>query len=76
MDHRLQDLYDLPPQDMYLLELAEQCGRLEARLLDMMEQLPVEQMAVIESYIEIRNELDFQSVKRALKFGKQSRGSL
>ncbi len=69
MEHRLQELYALPPVDRYLLDLVEQCGRLEAQLLELSEQLPSHQRYIVECYIEVRNELDFQSVKRALRAG-------
>ncbi len=70
MNAKLQDLYALPPIEAYLLDLVEESGRLETRLLEIAEELPEEQRQVVESYIEVRDELEFQSVKRALKFGR------
>ncbi len=71
MHNGLRDLYELPPKELYLLELAEQCSRLEYQLLEIAESLSIEQRMIIEAYIEIRGELEFQSVKRALKIGKR-----
>ncbi len=71
MNHRLQDLYDLPPQELYLLELVEQCARLEARLIAASAEMSDKDRRLIESYIELKDELEFQSVKRALKFSRK-----
>ncbi len=72
MKDRLQDLYDLPPKDLYLLDLVDQRACLEAQVLEIAEELPMEKKAILEAYIEVQNELEFQSVKRALKFGKHN----
>lgn len=75
MDSRLRDLYTLPDlqmeQEIYLLDLSEQCAYLEERLRYWMETLPEQQKQLLESYIAARDELEFQSVKRALRFGKR-----
>ena len=75
VDKRLSDLYDLPnyygEQNIYLLELREECGRLEYQLLDAAEDLPQHLKTLIEGYIATRDELEFQSVKVALRFGKR-----
>ncbi len=70
MEKRLQDLYALPPQDSYLLELVENCGRLEWQITELAERLPDQDRMLLMAYMELRDELEFQSVKRALKFRK------
>ena len=74
MDDRLKDLYTIPShvveQDIYLLDLSEQCAVLEERLRGVACGLLGNQRQIIEAYIEIRDELEFQSVKAAMRFGK------
>ncbi len=70
MHNGLRDLYELPPKELYLVELAEQCSRLEYQLLELAESLSMEQGMIVEAYIETRKELEIQSVKRALNVGK------
>ena len=75
MDKRLSNLYTLPDQNgeqsLYLLELRDHCSRLEYELPEAAEGLPAHLRLLIEGYIEIRDELEFQSVKAALGFGKK-----
>ena len=75
MDRRLSDLYTLADpqeqQDLYLLELRDHCARLENQLLEAAEQQSFEWQMMIEGYIAVRDELDFQSVKAALRFAKK-----
>ena len=74
MNERLVDLYRVPerslPQDIYLMDLAEECAHIEERVRDLMTRLPVSDRELLESYLDIRNELEFQSVKIALQFSK------
>lgn len=74
MDNRLTDLYQIPehvlPQDIYLSDLSEQCARLEERVRVIAGRLPPKERQVLESYLDIRDELEFQSVKVAMQFGK------
>ena len=75
MNKWLSDLYDLRElcgeQNVNLWELREHCDRIEQQLLDISYDLPMEQRMMIEGYIDLRNELEFESVKLALRFGKQ-----
>ena len=75
MNKWLSDLCDLHElcgeQNVYLWELREHCDRIEQQLLDISYDLPIEQRMMIEGYIDLRNELEFKSVKLALRFGKQ-----
>ena len=74
MENRLKDLYTIPdhvvPQDIYLLDLSEQCARLEERVRAVAWDLPWDQRQIIEDYIASRDELEYQSVKAAMQFGK------
>ena len=68
----LCDLHELcGEQNEILWELREHCDRIEQQLLDISYDLPMEQRMMIEGYIDLRNELEFESVKLALRFGKQ-----
>ena len=74
MDERLNDLYTVPervvPQDIDLLDLSEQCARLEQQVRSIAQTLPAKQRQVIEAFLELRDELEFQSVKTAMRYGK------
>ncbi len=74
MDPRLSDLYRLPQdlteQDIYLMDLASHCAYLETQVRAIVDSLPPNEQAILESYLDARDELEFQSVKRALKIGK------
>ena len=74
MDERLADLYHIPeyvlPQDLYLVDLSEQCARMEERVRDIASRLPPKEKQIIEAFLDIRDELEFQSVKVAMQFGK------
>ncbi|MBR7178394.1 MAG: hypothetical protein IKD27_02605 [Oscillospiraceae bacterium] len=74
MDSRLKDLYTIPhhvvEQDIYLLDLSEHCAVLEEKVRILAAALPMEQRSLIEAYLDIRDELEFQSVKIAMRFGK------
>ena len=74
MDERLADLYHIPeyvlPQDLYLVDLSEQCARMEERVRNIASRLPPKEKQIIEAFLDIRDELEFQSVKVAMQFGK------
>ena len=74
MDERLADLYRIPehvlPQDIYLQDLSEQCARLEEQVRAIASLLPPKEQQIIEAFLDIRDELEFQSVKVAMQFGK------
>ena len=75
MDQRLENLYRLPDladyEDICLQTLRESCASLETRLLDLAERLSEYDRQTIEAYLDIRDELEFQSVKTALRWGKR-----
>lgn len=74
MDERLNDLFYAPrqylPQDVYLQDLAEQCAHLEERVRVLAEKLSDDDRELLECYLDLRDELEYQSVKTALRFSK------
>ena len=52
------------------MDLAEACAHMEERVRALIVKLPVKDRELLESYLDIRDELEFQSVKMALRFSK------
>lgn len=52
------------------MDLAEECAYMEERVRALMVKLPARDRELLESYLDIRDELEFQSVKTALRFSK------
>ena len=52
------------------MDLAEECAHMEERVRAWMRKLPAAERELLESYLDIRDELEFQSVKTALRFSK------
>lgn len=77
MDDRIRQLYFLPesvfPQNYHVQELRQYAEQLEAQLLDLAQTLPENQRQTAEAYIDIRDELEFETVKIAMKYGKHLR---
>lgn len=75
MDQRLQDFYQIPDiaeyEDICIQTLRESCASLEDRLRELSDQLPEHDRQIIEAYLDIRDELEFQTVKTALRWGKR-----
>lgn len=75
MEDRMIDFYRLPSiseyEEICLLTLRENCSCLEMQVLDILDNLPDHDRQVIESYIDMRNELEFETVKTALRWGKR-----
>ena len=74
MDNRLRDLYALTEcantEDVDLENLRWECGHLEEQVILLMDSLPLPQQLLLQDYISARDELEFQLVKRALRFGR------
>lgn len=74
VDDRLKDFYTIPErvvhQDIYLEDLSEQCAVMEERVRRIAEELPELQRMIIEDFLNIRDELEFQTVKVAMRYGK------
>ena len=74
MDGQIADLYRLPDMeqyaDLHLLELSESCSALEEQVYQIANALPDKQRQIIEAYISTRNDLEVETVKTALRWGK------
>ena len=70
----MKDLYYIPdrclPQDVHLMDIAEHCVHLEEQVRALSKKLPARDRETLESYLELRDELEYQSVKTALRFSK------
>lgn len=73
MDERLRNLFCVPDrgawENVYLLDLRMHCGALEERVRNL--PLSPEDRQTLEAYIDVRNELEFESVKLVLRWGKR-----
>lgn len=74
MDGQVANLYKLPNideyQDLDLLTLSESCAALEERVHMIAQCLPDRERQIIEAYISTRNDLEVETVKTALRWGK------
>lgn len=74
MDGQVADLYHLPDieqyADLHLLALSESCTVLEEQVCQIAKSLPDKQRQIIEAYISTRNDLELETVKTALRWGK------
>lgn len=69
-----KDLYAFPgasEKDIYLQDLKMQCADLEERVLYIAENLSTEQRQIVETYISMRDEMEHQSIKTALRCGSK-----
>lgn len=75
MDDALLDFYKLPHisdyEDIRLLDLSEQCAALEDRVRTIAASLPEQDRQIIEGYLLTRNDLELETFKTALRWGKQ-----
>lgn len=74
MDGQVADIYHLPDieqyTDLHLLALSDDCSVLEEQVIQIANSLPEKQRQIIAAYISIRNDLEFETVKTALRWGK------
>lgn len=75
MDNPIMDLYKLPNISQYenvdLLTLSEQCAALEEKVFAIAAELPKQDYAIITEYILMRNDLELETFKTALRWGKK-----
>ena len=75
MDNPIADLYRLPDienyEDIHLLTLSQNCDALEERVYAIAKSLPDQNRETIEAYICARNDLEVETVKTALRWGKR-----
>ena len=79
MVDRLNEVYgQLWPEpsqtELRVMELQDECARLEQRLMDAAEELPDEIKMLINSYILTRAEMELYSVVQAYKSGRKIGG--
>ena len=71
---RIQGIYSIPNiseyEDTSLQVLRENCVVLEVKLRDMAEKMSDADRCTIEAYLDARDELEFQMIKTALRWGK------
>ena len=74
MDKEIINLYKLPNLEKYedvdLLSLSETCAVLEEQVYNIIQTLPEQSRLVIEDYIRTRDDLEFETFKTALRWGK------
>lgn len=71
---QIAELYKQPNiekyEDIHLQTLSEDCAVLEERVYALAKTLPEEKRRVIEEYINTRNDLEVETFKTALRWGK------
>lgn len=76
MDERILDLYRIPDiyqyEDIHLLTLSETCAILEEKVFAIVNSLPEKEKQIIREYINTRNDLEYESIKTALRWGKRN----
>lgn len=76
MDERILDLYRVPGisqhEDIHLLTLSETCAVLEDKVYAIANKLSEKDKLIIHDYINTRNDLEFESIKTALRYGKRN----
>lgn len=75
MHKDVSNLYTIPNidnyQDLRLQDLSEHCAALEAKVYAIAKCLPDKERQLLESYIHTRDDLEIESIKAALRWGKQ-----
>lgn len=75
MSDQLKDLYRMPNidayEDIHLLTLSENCAALEEQVSIIAKSLTNKEQNIIKAYIDMRNDLEFETVKTALQWGKR-----
>ena len=76
MDKQLWDFCRLPNIENYencnLLTLSETCAVLEERVYELAKTLPEEKQMLLDDYIRTRNDLEVETFKAALRWGKHN----
>ncbi len=76
MDDRITDLYRLPHieeyEDVHLLTLWENCVSLEVQLESAKERMSGQDRQVLECYLAMRDDLEHETVKTAMRWSKQN----
>ncbi len=71
----LEDFYKLPNiaayENLSLQTLSEQCCAYEEKVIQMMAHLSTYDQHLLKTYIALRNDLEVETFKAALRWGKQ-----
>ena len=74
MEDILEDFYKLPNIGKYenvsLQALSEQCSVYEEKVRSLMSCLSQSDKEILETYITLRNDLEIETFKAALRWGK------
>ncbi len=74
MNEMLEDFYRLPNIAKYenfcLQALSEQCNAYEEKVYALLPRLSQQDREVLETYILLRNDLEVETFKTALQWGK------
>ena len=72
--NRFSDLYNAANiekyEDIHLQTLAEECANLEQRVWEICDKLSERDRCILQAYIDLRNDLECESIKAALRIGK------
>lgn len=75
MNDRLNDFYNMPNREQYenldLIALREVCATQEEKVYELMERLPTEDRLILESYLDLRNDLEVETINAAFRWGKR-----
>lgn len=76
MENMLKDLYLLPDinkyEDLHLLTLSSECAVLEEKVYALVNDLPKNKRDIIEAYISLRNDLELETCKAAMRWAKKN----
>ena len=75
MHKDVSNLYTIPNidnyQDLRLQDLSEHCAALEAKVYAVAKRLTDKDRQLLESYIHTRDDLEIETIKAALRWGKR-----
>ena len=57
-------------EDIHLLSLRDNCAAMEDRLEAVKERMPEHDRQILECYLDIRNDLEYETFKTALRWGR------
>jgi len=75
MDNGIMNLYQLPNigkyEDVHLLSLWENCAAMEEQLEAVKDRMSDHDRQILECYLDMRNDLEYETFKTALRWGKK-----
>ena len=76
MENGIMDLYCLPDiqdyEDVDLLALRKACTEMEEKIESVMKQIPEKDVQLLRCYMKMRDRLEYETVKTALRWGKRN----